>query len=523
MLSMFGRVFRARETVTVPGAEKPLMRALEPRVLLDAAALETALDASDAADVAFEPVALAAQPGARDLSRDVVFIDAGVADIGTILSDIDPAVEVHVLDTGRDGVAQMAAVLDGRQDVAAVHVFSHGDAGVLALGSGRLTGESITGRHVADLQRIGAALSADGDILLYGCDFAEGEAGLAAIRSLSLATGADVAASNDLTGNADRGGDWDLEVQAGTVEAQSFELERYDHTFAAFELGTVNAPQVFFLDADGNPVAPTDYGNQEVGQVGTVAVWEDAGTVRDANGDTVVVDVVATVEAVSGDFMYAGFGTRAVDAGGSDPTLDDFRVQIHNSTSTGGSNTGTVGFVDIRWEIRVADGSSTMNGNDPSTLVLGERTDIGNVTFTTSDIDGTGADDNAVTRERLSASTATLSSYTVQDGTNLNVTNDGAYVNATGTANQFDEESSWVGYTWNSVNFLDMRYTTRTPERLFQPRRRRRPRLRQPAHLLRHGRRPRRQLLLARLRRRLRDALSHQRLHARHASRHRRR
>ena len=36
-----------------------------------------------------------------------------------------------------------------------------------------------------------------------------------------MLTGADVAASDDVTGHADLGGDWDLEVYSGTVEVRS--------------------------------------------------------------------------------------------------------------------------------------------------------------------------------------------------------------------------------------------------------------------------------------------------------------
>ena len=56
-----------------------------------------------------------------------------------------------------------------------------------------------------------------------------------------------------------------------------------------------------------------------------------------------------------------------------------------------------------------------------------------------------------------------LSSYTVQAGTNLEVSNDGTNIRATGTADQNSEESSWVQYSWNSINQLTMVYETRTP------------------------------------------------------------
>jgi len=68
-------------------------------------------------------------------------------------------------------------------------------------------------------------LTDSGDILLYGCDVAQGEIGQAFIEQLAQLTGADVAASTDLTGAAALGGDWVLEAQAGVVEAASEPLD----------------------------------------------------------------------------------------------------------------------------------------------------------------------------------------------------------------------------------------------------------------------------------------------------------
>ena len=56
------------------------------------------------------------------------------------------------------------------------------------------------------------------DFLIYGCNYGEGETGQAAAARLAQLTGADVAASSDLTGSTALGGDWDLEVSTGQIE-----------------------------------------------------------------------------------------------------------------------------------------------------------------------------------------------------------------------------------------------------------------------------------------------------------------
>ena len=75
------------------------------------------------------------------LPRDVVFIDGNVGNIGELLRDLHPDVEVHILDLQSDGVEQIAGILDGREELSAVHIFSHGGQGFLNLGSGQLSSE----------------------------------------------------------------------------------------------------------------------------------------------------------------------------------------------------------------------------------------------------------------------------------------------------------------------------------------------------------------------------------------------
>jgi len=462
MLSSLGKIFkRSRAAMVVPEREKLVMRVLEPRVLLDAAALETATDMAgqvvhaelaDLVDLPSDSDELPTQGQIYEeqrLDRDVVFIDGNVEDIGAIISELDPEVEIHVLDLDSDGVEQMASILDGRTDLAAIHIFSHGGEGFLNLGSAVLTGDTVTGSHVDALSRIGAALGPDGDILIYGCEFGAGNEGRAVAEQLALVTGADIAASDDLTGAEDLGGDWDLEVEVGELESEAYTFDGFKGVLGAFELGTVDAPTVTYV----NPFVPSSapaFGT--VGEAGTVAIWTNAGTV-DTPGGLVSVDVVATVVSVSNSSeIFVGFGTRDVDEGDlDDPTLDDFRVYVHNTSAlAGGHNTGNTGSAIITWQI--------FESGTGQTVVA----DIGEVSLTTADIDGVGPGPNT-TRETLSASLADLSSYTVQAGTNLDVTNDGSFIRATGTADQDNELTSWVQYSWNSINQLTMEYEVRTP------------------------------------------------------------
>lgn len=84
-------------------------------------------DGRDPADLTFDVTTSTA-------STSIIFIDSAVADYQTIIDNIDPSLEVIVLDPDSDGVEQIAAALEGRSDLEAIHIISHGRSGTLDLG-----------------------------------------------------------------------------------------------------------------------------------------------------------------------------------------------------------------------------------------------------------------------------------------------------------------------------------------------------------------------------------------------------
>ena len=215
---------KSKSARRVPTSSKPqnydnMLMLLEPRIAFDAAgaAMLDALDVFDAPDDG-SPEDAAAHLGLLDAlaladatltadetaPRTVVIVDPTVENYQQILESIDGAFEVIVLDGGLDGIEQIASVLSGMRNVEALHIISHGSSGELQLGSGTLNLQSMTGAYADELRAIGASLSADADMLVYGCDFASGNTGRMATQILSALTGADVAASDDLTGAVSR-------------------------------------------------------------------------------------------------------------------------------------------------------------------------------------------------------------------------------------------------------------------------------------------------------------------------------
>ncbi|NVD96829.1 DUF4347 domain-containing protein [Massilia sp. BJB1822] len=172
------------------------------------------------------------------LRRSVLFIDATVAGAQELAAGAKAGVQVVMLDGRHDGVRQIADVLQAYEELDSIQIVSHGAAGQLRLGGSTLDGSTLAS-YADALRDWGAALRSGGDILLYGCNVAQGSAGLAFVDGLSAATGADIAASTGLTGAGARGGDWLLEYSHGTIEAPAAisyaALDDYDYT-----LGLVN-------------------------------------------------------------------------------------------------------------------------------------------------------------------------------------------------------------------------------------------------------------------------------------------
>ncbi|BAZ10896.1 putative Ig [Calothrix sp. NIES-4071] len=157
-------------------------------------------------------------------SSSLLFIDASVSNYESLLAGVAPLTEVHVLNPVKDAVAQITDILLGRQDISSLQIISHGNVGSLDFASSFLNINNIRS-YTTELQTWGKALTADADILLYGCNVAAGENGANFIQQLSLLTGADVAASNDLTGDSNKGGNWVLETSTGLIESSALQLE----------------------------------------------------------------------------------------------------------------------------------------------------------------------------------------------------------------------------------------------------------------------------------------------------------
>ena len=183
-------------------------------------------------------------------TKNIIFIDSRVSNPQSLIDSLTESAQVFVLNSESDGLGQMANLMQGQTGIDVIHVISHGSQGALYLGSTVLNSGNL-GWYAKQLGRVGNSLTPMGDILLYGCNVAQGDAGLQFITALAQATGADVAASTDATGVAALGGDGVLEQVSGSVDAASLSVDQLT------ELLAVNTAPTF---ATGGGKVITDFG-----------------------------------------------------------------------------------------------------------------------------------------------------------------------------------------------------------------------------------------------------------------------
>jgi uncharacterized delta-60 repeat protein/CSLREA domain-containing protein len=207
---------------------------VEPRILLAADAVAGLLPDPTPASSAEVPApivrSLAAEGDAvarvdAETVTEVVFVDAAVNDAQGLVDAVvaqrpDASLRIVLLDPGRDAFVQIGETLAQMQDVSTVHVVAHGEPGALLLSGARVDAAAVDAARDV-LARWRDALTADADLLLYGCDVAATPEGVDLLARLARHTGADVAASEDATGSSALGGDWQLESATGSVEARA--------------------------------------------------------------------------------------------------------------------------------------------------------------------------------------------------------------------------------------------------------------------------------------------------------------
>ncbi|NMG05399.1 DUF4347 domain-containing protein [Brasilonema sp. UFV-L1] len=304
--------------------------------------------------------------------QSLVFIDSSVEDYQSLVAGVSPEAKAIVLDSSKDAVEQMTRELSKYDHtISKVEIISHGTSGSLQIGQTSLDSAAVE-RYSQQLQSWADALTDNADILIDGCHVAQGEQGSRFVAQLSEITGADIAASTDLTGDATKGGNWELEYKVGQIESVSSLQPQAQRTYHA-TLGDPYLPQGFMKSVEDYGARPND------GIDDTAAIQRalDDGRV-DANGNSIhddyfgrpkalhfkdgTYDVSDTLNWIGSGVTLQGEGSGATViklrdyASGFDNSAapkaviqtpdgnTSFRQNIHNlSVDTGIGNAGSIG------------------------------------------------------------------------------------------------------------------------------------------------------------------------------------
>ncbi len=257
---------KQHDAVSAPTARKPLFRALEQRLMFDAAVVDTAAQVAETTqaqlptaettqdDALLDNLAALTPPADRDV-KGVVVIDQGVDNFEALLTQVPEGYATLVVPAGESGLEFIANSLQSYSNLESIHILSHGSDGLFQLGGDKVTAQNVDQFH-DQLSRIGQSLNPDGDLLLYGCNLSASSEGQELLNALSNLSGADIAASDDLTGSSELGGDWTLETQVGSIEAATLQAE-YDQLLTGATYVTTSAPGE--LDVYHNASDPIEF------------------------------------------------------------------------------------------------------------------------------------------------------------------------------------------------------------------------------------------------------------------------
>ncbi len=333
----------------------------------------------------------------------LLFIDSKVENYHHLISEVDSNTKIVILQPNQNGIDQISKSLGECLDVGTVHIISHGTKGTLYLGNSILNSENIH-QYVDSIQQWGKYLSADGEILIYGCEVANGKEGRKFVRQLHQLTGANIAASETLTGNVSRGGNWNLEVIFGQLKsALAFTPEvrvSYPGVLANIVVDTTNdvvddsdgvtSLREAIIQANSTPeddtiqlTAGATYNLTISGSEEDNAATGDLDIV--AGGGEITVTSQGQDKAVIDAGGETGIGDRVFDV------LQNSSLQLDNLEVTGGRVSGVGGGIFTSLDGTTSISNSTISSNYASFAGGGIHTFAGIVSINDSTISGNSA------------------------------------------------------------------------------------------------------------------------------------
>ncbi|GCE96841.1 hypothetical protein NIES46_49150 [Arthrospira platensis NIES-46] len=148
----------------------------------------------------------------------LVIIDSALEDYSLLVAGVIPTAQVLVLDSQGNGVQQISDILATETEIEQLHLLCHGSPGCLYLGNS-IVNLATLGKYTPEFKKWRKALGVGSQVILYGCEVAAQKVGRKFVNTLHQVLGSNLAATDSLTGNKQRGGSWNLGVNIGGISA----------------------------------------------------------------------------------------------------------------------------------------------------------------------------------------------------------------------------------------------------------------------------------------------------------------
>ncbi|WP_417790782.1 DUF4347 domain-containing protein, partial [Terasakiella pusilla] len=239
----------------------------------------------------------------------LLFIDPTVPQRDVLIKDLPNHIKAVYLDAHTDATEQITTVLQQHQNLEALHIVTHGAPGQLVFSNSLLNTQTLEPYHT-QLASWSQAMSAEADILLYGCETGKGTEGRQFLQELNHLISCNVAASATPVGYTHNGEQWSLEQTSGCISTSVFispQAQQYwFHTLAT--------PSDQDFDSEGTSVVGNSYTLNGITYTTSPAT-----------------NSYTSIQPLSANYAISGSGTDKIlifnnDGGNIDVGAADFRI-----------------------------------------------------------------------------------------------------------------------------------------------------------------------------------------------------
>ncbi|MFN6484577.1 MULTISPECIES: DUF4347 domain-containing protein [unclassified Nostoc] len=389
-------------------------------------------------------------------THNLVFIDTRVEDYQSLINGVISNTEVFVIDPTQNGVEQITEILatHADQNISSIHIVCHGAPGSLQLGNTYLELDTLE-YHSQQLQQWQKIFSTSSKIvkplvtsattvtnlLIYGCNVADGDVGAEFIAKLHQLTGANIAASRQMIGSAALGGNWELEVRTAEMEVSLAFAETTQQAYVGvLATFTVNNTG----DADDGNANNGITTLREAINLANATAGDDTITFGGVFNDTTpdVITLTSGQLTITDDLTILGTGVSKLTVSGNnasrvfeisglgrDVSIDGLKIANGNDSGILVNNNTLLSLTNSN----VSDNTATSNGggiNNKGTLKLTNT----NVSGNTATSNGGGISNQGVlslTKSSIFDNTATSSGGGIYSEGVLNLTESSVSGNTT--------------------------------------------------------------------------------------------